>query len=75
MGWEEMMIAVEYDGDQHRSDRAQYAWDVKRIGMINDRGWIHIRVIAEHRPAEIIERVRRAWAQREAEGRVAKRRV
>jgi hypothetical protein len=75
MGWEEMMIAVEYDGDQHRSDRAQYAWDVKRIGMINDRGWIHIRVIAEHRPAEIIERVRRAWTQREAEGRVAKRRV
>jgi very-short-patch-repair endonuclease len=71
MGWEDMMIAVEYDGDQHRSDRAQYAWDVKRVAMIQDRGWIHIRVIAEDRPYHIIERVRRAWAQRETERRAA----
>jgi hypothetical protein len=72
MGWEEPMIAVEYDGDQHRTDRARYAWDVKRLAMIADRGWIHIRIIAEDRPASIVDRVRRAWAQRETEGRVAK---
>ncbi len=65
MGWEDMMIAVEYDGDQHRADRAQYAWDVKRLVKLQQSGWIHIRVIAEDRPAEIIDRVRRAWAQRD----------
>ncbi len=24
MGWEDMMVAVEYDGDQHRKDRKRY---------------------------------------------------
>jgi hypothetical protein len=31
MGWDDVMIAVEYDGDQHRTDRIRYAWDVKRL--------------------------------------------
>ena len=26
-------IAVEYDGDQHRTDRTRYAWDVKRLRL------------------------------------------
>lgn len=75
MGWEDVMIAVEYDGDQHRTDRIRYAWDVKRLRRIQDQGWIHIRVIAEDRPYEIIERVRRAWAHREAEARVVRRAI
>lgn len=29
MGWEDLKIAVEYDGDQHRTDRRQFAKDIK----------------------------------------------
>jgi very-short-patch-repair endonuclease len=75
MGWEDMMIAVEYDGDQHRTDRAQYAWDVRRLAQLHELGWIHIRVIAEDRPQVVIKRVRHAWAQRETERRAVKRRT
>ena len=71
MGWENMMIAVEYDGDYHRTDRVKYAWDVVRLRRIQRRGWLHIRVIKEDRPRDILDRVRAAWARREAEARVA----
>jgi hypothetical protein len=64
MGWEDVMIAVEYDGDQHRTDRIQYAWDVKRLRRVKHIGWHHIKVIAEDRPHDILARVARAWALR-----------
>jgi hypothetical protein len=64
MGWEDVMIAVEYDGDQHRTDRIRYAWDVKRLRWVQQIGWHHIKVIAEDRPRDILERVARAWASR-----------
>jgi hypothetical protein len=35
------------------------------------KGWIVIRVIAGHRPAYVLFRVRQAWAQRETETRAA----
>ena len=31
MGWEHVRVAVEYDGEQHRSDRSQYNWDISRL--------------------------------------------
>ncbi|ORA33743.1 hypothetical protein [Mycobacterium aquaticum] len=73
MGWEHAMIAVAYDGDQHRTDRVRYAWDVIRLRKIERRGWLHVRVIKEDRPRDILARVRAAWARRQAEGRVAQR--
>jgi hypothetical protein len=71
MGWEHIMLAVEYDGDQHRSDPDRYARDIARLEELHRRGWIVIRVIAGHRPAFILHRVRRAWAQRETEAMAA----
>lgn len=64
MGWEDAMIAVEYDGEQHRTDRVRYAWDVKRLRRVQQIGWYHIKVIAEDRPHDILARVARAWASR-----------
>lgn len=72
MGWEDPMIALEYDGVQHQTDRKRYAWDAKRLRMIQHQGWLHIRVIKEDRPREVLNRVRAAWAQREKEARAAK---
>ena len=64
MGWEDVKVAVEYDGEQHRRDRRQYSWDVRRLEMLERLGWIVIRVLAGDRPAEIVSRVRAALARR-----------
>lgn len=60
MGWEELKIAVEYDGDQHRTDRRQYLKDIRRLDMLRELGWIIVRVVAEDHSEDIIRRVRRA---------------
>jgi very-short-patch-repair endonuclease len=64
MGWEDLKVAVEYDGEQHRRDRRQYTWDVRRRETLERWGWIVIRVVVGDRPAEIISRVRGALARR-----------
>lgn len=64
MGWEELKVAVEYDGDHHRTDQRQFGWDIRRAEMLQRRGWIVIRVVAGDRPAEIVRRVRAARAGR-----------
>jgi hypothetical protein len=60
MGWEHLMVAVEYDGEHHRLDRWQYRRDIRRREALDRLGWIVIRVIAADRPADIIGRVRDA---------------
>jgi hypothetical protein len=64
MGWEDVKIAVEYDGDHHRSDRSQYNWDIRRLERLQHRGWTLIRVVAGDRPADIVRRVRTALSTR-----------
>lgn len=64
MGWEEVKIAVEYDGDQHRSSRYQYVKDIRRLEMLARYGWIVVRVIAEDHPDDIVRRVREARGSR-----------
>jgi hypothetical protein len=64
MGWRHVQLAVEYDGDQHRTDRPQYVRDVRRHPKIARRGWEVIRVIAEHRESEILAAVYEAWLRR-----------
>jgi Protein of unknown function (DUF559) len=64
MGWEDVKVAVEYDGEQHRSDRRQYTWDIRRLEMLERLGWIVMRVVAGDRPAEVVGRVRTALARR-----------
>ena len=58
MGWEDIKVAVEYDGDQHRSSRAQYVKDIRRFEMLERMGWLVVRVVADedHRD-DIIRRV------------------
>ena len=60
LGWPELMVAVEYDGDHHRTDRRQFAKDIKRLELLERLGWIVVRVVAENHPAEIVRRVRAA---------------
>ena len=64
MGWADVKVAVEYDGEQHRSDRRHYTWDIRRLEMLERLGWIVIRVTVSDQPADIIRRVRAARARR-----------
>jgi hypothetical protein len=60
LGWQESMVAVEYDGDQHRTHRRQFVRDIQRLEMLERMGWIIVRVVAENHPATIVRRVRAA---------------
>jgi hypothetical protein len=60
MGWQEWMVAVEYDGDQHRTDRRQYVKDIRRLEMLEEMGWIIVRIVAEDSSAAVLRRVRAA---------------
>ena len=64
LGWEKYQVAVEYDGDHHRTDRRQYVRDQRRLRKLKALGWIVIRVIAEDAPEDVIRRVREALALR-----------
>ena len=59
MGWEDVNVAVEYDGDHHR-ERAVFADDIIRAEFVAERGWKRVRVVAGQREAEILDRVARA---------------
>ncbi len=61
MGWDDIMLAVEYDGEQHWTDPWQYATDVERQEYLAKIGWTVIRVVSRHRPHDVIRRVRHAW--------------
>jgi very-short-patch-repair endonuclease len=61
MGWENVKVAVEYDGDHHRQ-RGVFGNDIIRAEFIGERGWKRVRVVAGHRPGEILDRVARALA-------------
>lgn len=64
MGWEDVKIAVEYDGEQHATDVEQWKWDVKRLRKVHDQNWLHVKVIGGDSRRDVLERVARAWAVR-----------
>lgn len=63
MGWPDEMVAVEYDGEQHRLDRDIYRADLIRSEYIAWMGWRRVRVIAGDRRHDIVRRVRQARAR------------
>ncbi|ORA82109.1 hypothetical protein K3U93_18650 [Mycobacterium malmoense] len=60
MGWEDLMVAAEYDGEHHRLDPWQYRKDIRRREALERLAWLIVRVVATDRPADIIRRVRDA---------------
>jgi very-short-patch-repair endonuclease len=60
MGWEDIMVAAEYDGEHHRLDRPSYAKDIVRSEYVHSVGWIVVRVVAGNTRADIVDRVQRA---------------
>ena len=63
LAYAEYRVLVEYDGEQHRTDDAQYARDVDRLDDLARAGWRVVRVNRSHRGIRRtarLERVREA---------------
>ena len=55
-----LRIAIEYEGDQHRTDPRQWQRDIEKHEQLADLGWRVIRVTRDHvfgDPASIVRRV------------------
>jgi hypothetical protein len=64
LGWQEYMVGVEYEGGQHQIDRRRYVYDIHRLELVEERGWLIIRVVSEDGRANIVRRVGGALAER-----------
>jgi len=64
MGWPDMKIALEYEGDHHRNDRWQFNRDITRTEELQELGWTVIRVIAADTEGDILRRIEAAFARR-----------
>ena len=66
MGWTDLRIALEYDGDHHRTDRGTFVHDRSRRNAFVVEDWLTIHVTAPDvsRPAEFLERLRQAFELR-----------
>ncbi|KAA1248729.1 hypothetical protein F0Q45_18995 [Mycobacterium simiae] len=64
LGWEDIKVAVEYEGDHHRTDRRQFNRDIARFEALADLGWIVVRVTVEDVPGGILRRVAAVRARR-----------
>ena len=69
-GWEEYKVAVEYDGEQHQSDRAQYLKDRRVLAVLDRLDWNVIGIVKEDDPVDAIHRLHTAMTMRGWRGRV-----
>ncbi|MFG1932144.1 hypothetical protein ACGFK1_16090 [Mycobacterium sp. NPDC048908] len=67
MGWPDILVGVEYDGEQHWRNPDDYADDIERLEFLAAQGWIIVRVSSRQlrydRPG-ILRRVRGAGDRR-----------
>lgn len=63
MGWEEIKLALDYDGEHHRA-AARFNSDIRRHDEVTELGWADIRVTSMDTEAVIIARLRREWIRR-----------
>lgn len=68
MGWEQFMVAVEYDGGQHQTDRYQYLKDLRVIPQLERMGWTVLRVVREQSDRETLVQAYRALIARGWDG-------
>jgi very-short-patch-repair endonuclease len=61
MGWEDIKLAAEYDGDHHRTTRELFAYQIERAEDLHELGWTVVTAAARHQRASVLRRVQRAW--------------
>jgi very-short-patch-repair endonuclease len=71
LAYPEFNLVLEYDGDQHRTDRAQYYLDINRLERITREGWRVIRINLKHmaNPMALAALIREALADGARQGK------
>lgn len=64
LGWEDKMIAMDYEGEHHRVNRQRFNHDIRKAETVAEMGWIDIRVTAEDTEGGIVRRLSAAWRRR-----------
>lgn len=66
LAYPEWKVAIEYEGDGHRTDKQQWRRDIQRQRELEDRGWIVIRLTQADlgHPEAVVRRIGRAIASR-----------
>ena len=66
MSWRSERIALEYEGDHHRTDRKQWERDLRRFSALQEAGWVCLRATgADYRnPAPLVAQVSRILRSR-----------
>jgi hypothetical protein len=64
LGWEEMKIAMDYEGEHHRINRRRFNHDIRKAEAVAELGWLDIRVTAEDSEGGVVRRLSSAWLRR-----------
>ncbi len=64
LSYPELRIAIEYEGEHHRTDPRQWDIDIVRERVFREAGWEYIRVTQSTRPETIIRLIRSALERR-----------
>ncbi|GAA3939523.1 hypothetical protein [Microbacterium soli] len=67
LSYPELRIAIEYEGDGHRTDAVQWRRDIQRQRDLEDLGWIVVRLTQQDLrsgSASLVSRIRHAIASR-----------
>ena len=65
--WPQVKVALEYDGETHRTDRRQWRSDLSRRELLDDHGWALIVVTGDdldYRRTALVRRVERRLVDR-----------
>jgi hypothetical protein len=64
MGWEDIKVAAEYEGDHHRTDPDAFNKGIRRHDELAELGWLVVRVTKWDTEGAVIGRVATAFARR-----------
>ena len=66
LAYEEYKIAMDYEGDGHRTDDRVWQDDVERAELFQDATWRYVRLTKDHvdNPPQLVARVRKVLIQR-----------
>jgi hypothetical protein len=64
LGWEDLKIAMDYEGAHHWMSRARINHDIRKAEAVAELGWIDLRVTADDGEGGIVRRLSAAWRRR-----------
>lgn len=64
MGWPDIMVAADYEGEHHRTSRRRFNNDIRRHDTVIGLGWDDMRITVEDTDREGLLRARRAFERR-----------